>query len=368
MSQKVYRAPTITQAVGRVKKDLGPEAVILSTRKRRKGGVFGIGGRVLWEVEAAGRDNRHGENVSSGRYVPQEPHAGSIYREVTSIKSMVESLLAGNEAAPKVPYELRQLHEELVGRDVNPDIAAMLLGRLHEDIGSGNVHREDVVRGRLIDLVAEMIPIAPAENDNGDEPRKIALVGPTGVGKTTTIAKLAAGITINQNKRVGLIAADTYRIAAVDQLKTYAHIIDAPVKTAMNPQQIKQAVDEFDSVDVVLIDTIGRSQNDRLHLNELREILGGAGADEVHLVISASASSSCACSAVEKFDPLGVNRIILSKLDEAVKFGIVLDVVSKGSVPVSYITTGQEVPEDILPADAYRLARCVVEEQSYELG
>ncbi len=369
MSRKIYTAPTISQAVGRIKDDLGQEAMILGARKRRKGGLLGIGGEVQWEVAASGEMlPGRPPHAPIGNYEGQshaEGTTGVIYRELSCIKSMMESLVGSDDASWRLPSELRHLHKDLINQDIDPATAAMLVGRLHEEIGATNLKRTDMVRGRLIDLVARMIPIAADDKQTAKSQRIVALVGPTGVGKTTTIAKLAAGIKLNHNKRVGLIAADTYRVAAVDQLKTYARIIDAPVRTAMNAQQVKQAVDELRSVDVVLIDTIGRSQNDQLHLNELREILSGAAADEVHLVVSASASRSCASSAVEKFDPLGVNRIIFSKLDEAVKLGIVLDVVSKGGAPVSYVTTGQEVPEDISPADAYRLACCVVGERSY---
>jgi flagellar biosynthesis protein FlhF len=189
----------------------------------------------------------------------------------------------------------------------------------------------------------------------------IALIGPTGVGKTTTIAKLAANHKLHEGRKVGLITIDTYRIAAVDQLKAYADIIEVPLETVLTPGELQQAVRSMADMDVVLIDTAGRSPNNRMRLSQLRSFLAAGAPDEVHLVVSATSSRACAKGTLEHFCPLGVNRIILTKLDEAETFGVILTAASAGK-PLSYYTTGQDVPDDIACADSRRLAGMIVEE------
>ena len=149
---------------------------------------------------------------------------------------------------------------------------------------------------------------------------------------------------------------DTYRIAAVEQLRTYAEIIGVPLHAVLTPEELRETVESLRDHDLVLIDTAGRSQNDRVRLNHLGKFVQAARADEVHLVIAATASSRCARQVMTNFAPLGANRVILTKLDEADSLGVVLNVSAAAGVPLSYVTTGQEVPDDIEAVDANRLA------------
>jgi flagellar biosynthesis protein FlhF len=218
-----------------------------------------------------------------------------------------------------------------------------------------------LVRNRLVELISQRVTtVAPAQWQSG-KCRIISLIGPTGVGKTTTIAKLAASFKLRQGLKVGLITIDTYRIAAVDQLKTYAQIIEVPLRVVLSADELKTAIGEMQNLDVLLIDTAGRSQNDQPRLNQLRAFLDAACPDEVHLVVSATANRRCARATVEKFMPLGVGRVIVTKLDEAACFGTVLNIPIAGNVALSYVTTGQDVPDDIALADPRRLADCIIE-------
>jgi flagellar biosynthesis protein FlhF len=190
--------------------------------------------------------------------------------------------------------------------------------------------------------------------------RRIAFVGPTGVGKTTTLAKIAAQLSLKRGLKVGIVAADTYRIAAVDQLRTYAEILGIAVEVASSPTDAARACERLGDVDVILIDTAGRSQNDRMKLSELRAFLAAAEPDETHLVLSATAGARTLAREAESFGALGIDRLVLTKLDEAASFGTLISLVERLGTRVSFLTHGQEVPEHIETARGRRLASLVM--------
>ena len=185
----------------------------------------------------------------------------------------------------------------------------------------------------------------------------MALVGPTGVGKTTTIAKLAANYHLKEKLRVGLITVDTYRIAAVEQLRTYADIIDLPMQVVSTPREMREAVGRMDNLDLILLDTAGRSPKDEVRIQELRAFLTEADADEVHLVLSSVASARVLEQTAERFAAVGTTSLILTKLDEATGLGNILPLVRTSRLPLSYLTNGQNVPDDIEVADSMRVAQ-----------
>jgi flagellar biosynthesis protein FlhF len=219
------------------------------------------------------------------------------------------------------------------------------------------------IRAALCEAVAQCIPVSPPIQTLVGTRRVVALVGPTGVGKTTTVAKLAANFKLSHGVRVGLVTVDTYRIAAVEQLKTYAEIIDLPLAVVNDPSEMTRALDELGAVDLVFIDTAGRSPRDEVKIRELAEFLLQAPPDEIHLVLSAVAGQRSLRSAVERFAMVQFDRVILTKLDEADSLGGVLAVLGLSSRPVSYLTTGQAVPDDIEPADPMRLARLILKQE-----
>ena len=177
------------------------------------------------------------------------------------------------------------------------------------------------------------IQIAPPIAAVAGTRRVVALVGPTGVGKTTTVAKLAANFKLAHGLRPGLVTVDTYRIAAVEQLRTYAEIIDLPLAVANAPGEMRRAIDELGDVDIVLIDTAGRSPRDEVKIRELADFLAAAQPDEVHLVLSAVAGERSLRAAVERFAVVQADRLILTKLDEADGLGGVLAVLGQAEPP-----------------------------------
>jgi flagellar biosynthesis protein FlhF len=188
----------------------------------------------------------------------------------------------------------------------------------------------------------------------------VALVGPTGVGKTTTIAKLAANFRLKEQRAVGLITVDTYRVAAVEQLRTYADIIDLPMQVVSTPREMREATDRLGDLDLILMDTAGRSPKDDLKIRELKGFLTEAAVDEVHLVLSSAAGARSLEQTAQRFAAVGTTALILTKLDEASSLGSVLPVLRSSKLPLSYLTNGQNVPDDIETTDAHRLARLIL--------
>ena len=188
----------------------------------------------------------------------------------------------------------------------------------------------------------------------------IAFVGPTGVGKTTTLAKLAARYSMSERLRVGLISADTYRIAAADQLKTYAKIMGLPIKVVSEKEEFKEALSRFSDRDVVMVDTPGKSRKDQGYIEKLRDFLSVGVPVETNLLLSLTASRENMLEAASRFDTVDYDNIIFTKVDEATGLGSMYDVIDEVGKPVSYLTVGQNVPNDIEDANPGRIARLIM--------
>jgi flagellar biosynthesis protein FlhF len=254
------------------------------------------------------------------------------------------------------PNELFRLFTDLIEAGVGEDVARQLVERVREDApgtARGDAH---IARNWLAGEISQQIPIHGPISLTPGRPRLVALVGPTGVGKTTTIAKLAANFRLRERRRVGLITVDTYRIAAVEQLRTYADIIDLPMQVVATANDMRQAVRGMADLDLILLDTAGRSPKDEVKLHELAELLEQAQPHEVHLVLSSVANAAVLAGTAERFAQVGTTALVLTKLDEAAGLGNLFPLLRDGGLPLSYVTNGQNVPDDIAPADARRLA------------
>jgi flagellar biosynthesis protein FlhF len=372
MRSKTYRAKTMKEALTRVRRDLGGDALILSAREVRRRRLFGLGPRALVEVIAT--DTMPGEvevtnrpaavdQIASARSTAMQARVGE---QLGRLHAMVETLSKSgriDHLLPELPSALVPTYSQLIEADVPEVLARRLVRHVAENLEPDQLDQPDSIRAGLSDAVELSIPVAPPIRAVVGTRRVIALVGPTGVGKTTTVAKLAANFKLAHGVRVGLITVDTYRIAAVEQLKTYAEIIDLPLAVVNDPVEMPRALDELGAVDIVFIDTAGRSPRDEVKIRELAEFLLQARPDEVHLVLSAVAGQRSLRSAVERFAKVQVDRLILTKLDEADSLGGVLAVLGLSSRPLSYLTTGQAVPDDIEPADRKRLARLILRQE-----
>ncbi|MCA9292180.1 MAG: flagellar biosynthesis protein FlhF [Phycisphaerales bacterium] len=296
------------------------------------------------------------------------PQTEQFAAEIASLKKMVAHVLHAQRGAPGAigPEALERLYLDLIERDVAAELADQVVARLKTELTTEQQQDAEVVRTAARKHVASFIPVGdatppPWRPAKGDKPFTLALIGPTGVGKTTTVAKLAATYKLQHGLRVGLITCDTYRIAAVEQLKTYANIIDVPIEVASTPDDVQAALKKLQGVDVVLIDTAGRSQRAADRLAETRMLLDAAAPDQTHLVLASSAEKGVLMQAAERFGALAPTHIIFTKLDEAVSLGVLLNVAQRINAKLSFVTTGQEVPDHIEPGDAQRLATLVLE-------
>lgn len=387
MNLQTFKASTMAQALSQVKSTMGADAVILHTRTYQQRYWLGIRRQEIVEI-TAGRDLRITERparrgvpspaapavlrspAENGRLLLESPAAGgammlNLSHEMTALKTMVKDLVTQTRQSlsPQVPEELFDQYLQLTQNQVSEELATELIKSLHRQLRPEHLSQPRFVRDKLAEQVEKMLPTSGAiRRIKAVGPHVVALIGPTGVGKTTTIAKLAANLKLREKHRVGLITIDTYRIAAIDQLKKYADIIGSPLKVVSSPEDLREAVAAMSDCDFVLIDTAGRSPNDTLKLNELKTFLAAAGPDEVHLVLSTTASQACVELAISRFADVRVDKIIFTKLDEAAHVGIVLNVVRKVNKSLSYITTGQDVPDDIEVGRGRRLAQLILGE------
>jgi flagellar biosynthesis protein FlhF len=273
-----------------------------------------------------------------------------------------------SSATPELPDQLVAQYLKLIEQEVAEELAEEIVTKVSQGLSQQALADTSAVRRAVHDEIARRLPVeggsGKLEAPEDGRPRTIALIGPTGVGKTTTIAKLAATFKLKQGKKVGLITMDTYRIAAVEQLRTYAGIIGLPLKVVNTAEQLTDAIAEYRDLDAILIDTAGRSQKASDKLCELKQVLAAARPHEVHLVLSSTVSQKVLLQTIDRFSAVDADRIIFTKLDEAVTGGVLLNVARRVGKKVSYITTGQEVPHEIEPGDSDRLATLVMGEDS----
>ena len=389
MDYRTYQGNTMSAALAVVKQELGSQAVILHTRSYAKKRWLGLRRQEIFEI-TAGRDVR---TVARARQQQQSPAVRplpapakpapvidtrkqllespaaqnavvtGLFQEMNGLKSMVKELVNESKRMhrPQIPEELYEYYSQLIQNQVTEELASQMIRTLQGQIRPEHVKHGDFVRQKLAEQIERHLPAAtPILRTKTSGPHVVALIGPTGVGKTTTLAKLAANLKFCQKKQVGLVTLDTYRIAAIDQLKHYADIICAPLRVVSTADELCAAVRSMQDCEYVLIDTAGRSPNDALKLSELRGLLAAVNPDEVHLVLSTTASQACVELAISRFGEVRVDKIIFTKLDEAAHVGVVLNVINKVNKTLSYVTTGQNVPDDIEVGQPRRLAQMIL--------
>jgi flagellar biosynthesis protein FlhF len=398
MQLQTFKAPTMAEALSQVKREMGLQAVILHTRTYSRRFWLGLRRQEIVEITAGRGLNVQRRRAAAaaaaparpamvppqiaayaatqttnipmplGRQLLETPAASSaamlgLTQEMTNLKGMVKDLVSQvrHQQTPAVPEGLFNYYLQLIENQVAEELAIDIVKNIERTCRPEHLLQNDFVQDKIAEQLEKLIPVSGAiQRIKTVGPHIVALIGPTGVGKTTTIAKLAANLKLREKRRIGLITIDTYRIAAIDQLKKYADIIGSPLKVVGSPEDLRSAVISMADCDFILIDTAGRSPNDTLKLNELKGFLAAAEPDEVHLVLSTTASQASVELAIERFSDVRVDKIIFTKLDEAAHVGVVLNVVRKVNKALSYVTTGQDVPDDIEVGKGRRLAQLIL--------
>ncbi|WP_411170356.1 flagellar biosynthesis protein FlhF [Clostridium sp. MB05] len=363
---KKYLVKNMNEALTRIRYELGKDAIIISQRKVKEPGVKGYFKPKLIEVTAALENNKIGkrnnftqeketeidfkESLDSIKKIIGEKDK-KINKEETIIvdknnylnnndKNMQNEVKEIKELLNKVirntnkEEEENEIEEYLKNIDIDDDLIKELLSKDYNNI--------EEFKKYFTMLLDKEINICH-ENLNG----KVVLVGPTGVGKTTTIAKLAGRLALIEKKKVGLITIDTYRIGAVEQLKTYAEIMNIPFKVVITLKEMENAVKELEDCDVVLIDTTGRSSKNTMQISELRAFTQKVNADHIMLVISGTTKNRDIITILNGYSELCYEKLVITKLDETSSYGGIYNIVKRSRKPIAYITTGQNVPDDI---------------------
>lgn len=359
------------EALELVKRELGPDAVILGTRHASAEGFGARLRRARVEVTAAppglaspaprvgGATPAAGGVGGKSAERPAAGAAGGLSASVdTSNASLSPADLAAG-ALPPVPRPLYPLYVRLVENEVAEELAAQLTRQAAARLSPTTGEDAATLQEALRQYIAELLPHAGGVQLTEGTPRRVALIGPPGAGKTTTLAKLAAHFKLRQRKRVAVLSLDTHRLAAHEQLRRYADILEVPLHTAQTLSEVKQCLKVAAEVDVLLIDTIGVGLRDQARFARLASLLRAARPDELHLVLPASLAPDVQVRIARSFAPLGPSRVVLTRLDDAIGFGVILNVARRLDLPPSYLTTGQNVPHDLEEACGPRLAALI---------
>ena len=398
MEIKTFKAKTMRDALDLVRRELGPSASVLHTRELNSGLVSRVLFGRKYEVSASAAVNvpsRMPEEhqvsgvrcqVSEREYAIPEPrhltpdtrhlnvpqaHLDLDYRsqyrddfrrqvagQLDELHAMVEKLCQRTASNPAhdLPEALFRVFTDMIEAEIDEGIARAWIDRIRESRDSHELTDAMLVKARVAQLLEDEIRVQGPITTDANKCRIVALVGPTGVGKTTTIAKLAANYRLREKRRVGLLTVDTYRVAAVEQLRTYADIIDLPMEVVATPREMREAVARMSHLDLILMDTAGRSPRDEIRIQELKSMLAEAEADDVHLVLSSTAGAKSLLATAERFADVGTTALLLTKLDEANSLGHLVSLVRGCRLPISYLTDGQNVPDDIEVAERRRFA------------
>ncbi len=394
MKVKRYIGENSQDAIQKVKSDLGRNAIILNTRKIRRKGLLGFFMKPLVEVVATiDTDNREEyqstmkkrNNIEGDRWTqPQNEFNNELLKsldvirssediaiksEVNQIKNMVSKMYESINSE-KLESRLSEISSEFIKKLEYSDISSAILQEIKRELIEKEEinHNKDaeIIKKEIINILQKYIIVGEEENNNDTKQKIIVFVGPTGVGKTTTLAKLAADMVLNQKKNIGVITADTYRISAVEQLKTYCEIIGVPLSIVYSPNEFSDIINSYQNKDVILVDTAGRSHKDKYQLLELKSLISLNFDYEIYLVMSASTKYSDCMEIVNSYSFMNDYKLIFTKLDETSSYGTILNVSSVSKKQLCYFTMGQNVPDDIEKADNTKIIKCILGEKLYE--
>lgn len=309
------------------------------------------------ELDTASAPTQHQQEDADEQTGPADDKDAEIQDLQNQLEEMKAALVAMSGQTEDMKHQ--NLQNALIKQDVRDSVIQDLISRLN---GAELLAPKDSLKANkaFLKYIRKTVRVANGITLYSDKPKIVALIGPTGVGKTTTLAKIAAKFVLEQGAKVALITADTYRISAVEQLKTYSDILGLPLEIVYNPEALQQAIMKHSDKQLILIDTAGRSQFNEYQMQELCELLSIDDDIEKHLVMSATTKNSDGLELLENFSICQPERIIFTKVDETSTHGIILNMLHKKKIALSYLTNGQSVPDDIEPASNERLAELLL--------
>ncbi len=372
MKLKKFTARSMPEVMQQIRSELGRDAVILKSREIKKGGVLGLFQKTFIEVVAALEPDVHSISYSEVRanrsnpysnlsVVDEQPREYSeahekttshILAEIKQMKQLLEVTQSSTGIPDTVKVDYVAPYMYLIEQEVDPMIAEDIVRTVQEK----QVSRQELIRALEIKKAVED-EIIERLNDQtfkkfSFKERIIHFIGPTGVGKTTTIAKIAAKAMLEKKKSVAFITTDTYRIAAIEQLKTYARILEVPIEVAYSQEDYIRALQKHAHIDQIFVDTAGRNFRNQSFVDELTQLLEiEEDRQATMLVLSLSTKQSDLRTIFKQFQHLEHQQVIFTKLDETNKFGSMINFVLKEHVQIAFLTNGQDVPQDVIEPD-----------------
>lgn len=379
-----FQGKTEAEAVENAKKELGSNVVIMNVRNVKRKGILGFLMRQMVEVTVALEEEP--ERVQAPRreeatippiapgsitnalkdILPQEPakenkaderDSSVIEEKLDNLHILLEQQFQKPEEA-KEDFEeekesemerfMKLLYNTMLSNEISEQYANQIIDEVEKnskpnipfDYALANIYQKMVLK------FGKPVEITPAENG----PKVVFFIGPTGVGKTTTIAKIASRFSVEQGKKVALLTTDTYRIAAAEQLRTYANILDVPFRVIYSREEVENALRDFKDCDFILVDTAGHSHQNKEQKEAMREFIlsvDGKAEKEVFLVLSATTKYRDMVSIADSYSEISGYRLIFTKLDETTTLGNLLNLKLYTGAALSYVTYGQNVPDDI---------------------
>ncbi|MED5050495.1 flagellar biosynthesis protein FlhF [Anoxybacillus sp. UARK-01] len=373
MKVKKFIAPSMPEAMKMIRAELGKDAVILNSKVVHKGGFFGLFTKKNIEVIAAvdpkpvrlaGNEKKHKHaQLNSGAFKSMETKTqdGALLHELNEMKEMLRQLSTNVTTHFAVyPQPLNEVNERLAQQELSSALRQEIMA---EAVEKWYLHRETATKKQAMIWVKEILQNKLEHLSFGGlsfQRKYVNVVGPTGVGKTTTLAKIAANGVLKHHKKVAFITTDTYRIAAIDQLKTYAKILNVPLEVCYNMEDFREAKNKFASYDLVLIDTAGRNFRNRQYVQDLQEVMDFDEEMETYLVLSLTGKWTDMKEICEQFSLIKIHRFIFTKLDETSHYGAMYNLMTDYQIGAAYLTNGQNVPDDIIEASPEKIVNMLL--------
>jgi flagellar biosynthesis protein FlhF len=365
MKMKKYTASTMSDAMKKVQRDFGDDAVIVSSKTVYSKGFLGMFKQKSYEVVVG---------VEPLAVVPQKeqpapiapmqpiqnvssPHLDEIQKELATLKDLLKKQHVTTTA--QYPTILTTIIEQMEHQELDKELVTSISDELF-DIYKNS--REELSHPQMLRFAKMALRQALDKLPMGgiDYSKKyINVLGPTGVGKTTTIAKMAARAVLEKRKKVGFITADTYRIGAIEQLKTYANLLQAPVEVVYSREDYQQAIEKLHYCDLIFIDTAGRNYKEDKYVNDLVSLIDLNEQTENYLVLSITAKERDIATIIEQFEAFPIQKLVFTKQDETNSIGPMVNLMIKYNKGLAYYTNGQEVPEDIVEASLDKIVELV---------